>query len=519
MVRWVRPTLLPTAMSAIAVAWASAAPAQEFSGTAEGHGMATKVELIDSSRLGCGERTPLWTANSGGTQCAFDNATRGLRLSTRDDFEGGSIEAYATVAHGTSGAFTPDRLLVEPRSRSSETTNFVLAGIKASILNDRLKLTAEVARTDEIVDKLIDQDWALGDSTRSGGNSALIRVDATLADRPDLKVLVTGEYRSVSEGYTVGRSFDLSRYMALPGTRLSLSTKARIAKVGLRAGIEQSRTPFGTSSGHKAGADFNGISLTYRSREFRTAPIEGSTLLDSKTSAQTLSLDVDTALLATWLLPSLGELPWLIPETLYVSVGRGEADRRYETSADRYAKSSLGINGIWQTPVGETGLNYWRDTRTWLTGDERSRSSETFMVDHSIRRGNWRFGVDAMLTQSRGDGSNGFSNRSLSFGQSVAYSAKDGPELRISLGQDRGTMRLGDDSYVSADSYSRITASLDLSKYLQKRFERDDLRLTLDYRKVIDRSESEISFEEELIDRWVDGDRREGFLMSFGMKL
>jgi hypothetical protein len=72
---------------------------------------------------------------------------------------------------------------------------------------------------------------------------------------------------------------------------------------------------------------------------------------------------------------------------------------------------------------------------------------------------------------------------------------------------------------VSADSYSSITASLDLSKYLQKRFERDDLRLTFDYRKTVDSSEAEFSLYDELVDRWIDSDRREGFLMSFGMKL
>ena len=79
-------------------------------------------------------------------------------------------------------------------------------------------------------------------------------------------------------------------------------------------------------------------------------------------------------------------------------------------------------------------------------------------------------------------------------------------------------MRMADDSYVFADHYSQVTASLDLSRYLQKRFDRSDLRLTLDYRKAIQRSDSEAQFD-ELVERWVEGDRREGLLMSFGMKL
>jgi hypothetical protein len=54
---------------------------------------------------------------------------------------------------------------------------------------------------------------------------------------------------------------------------------------------------------------------------------------------------------------------------------------------------------------------------------------------------------------------------------------------------------------------------------LQTRFERSDLRLTLDYRKALTRSDVEMSLFDEMAERWIEGDRREGFLMSFGMKL
>jgi hypothetical protein len=228
---------------------------------------------------------------------------------------------------------------------------------------------------------------------------------------------------------------------------------------------------------------------------------------------------VDSGLVGAWLAPEVDKLPWLVPTTVYVSIGSGETESRFQASAERYARSSLGMDGNWETSFGETSLSYWRDTRTWLTGDARSRSSEAFVADHSIRRGNWRFGVDAMLTRSRGEGSFDSAQRDLSFGQSIAYSVKDGPEFQLHLGQDRSRMRLNENSYVSADRYSSITASLDLSKYLQKRFERDDLRLTFDYRKIVDRSEAEFTDYDELVDRWIDSDRREGFLMSFGMKL
>ena len=116
-------------------------------------------------------------------------------------------------------------------------------------------------------------------------------------------------------------------------------------------------------------------------------------------------------------------------------------------------------------------------------------------------------------------GSGGYGERSWSFGQSISYTRPNGPEFRLSLGQDRDRLWMSDASFASADSYSRVTASLDLSSYLQKRFERSDLRLTLDYRKSLARSDMEMNLFDEMVERWVEGDRREGFLMSFGMKL
>jgi hypothetical protein len=478
-----------------------------------------KVDLISSSRLGCGESMPLWTATTGGTQCSFDTATRGMRLTARHEAGRGWIEAYATVAHSTSGAFTPDRLLAAPQYRTGEATNFFIAGLKGAMLDDRLKLTAEIAQTDRVIDLLLNKDWALADSTSRRGTAMRGRLDATLVSRPGLKWTMAGEYRSVSDGYSVGRSLDLMQYTSLPGNRWTLSSNAQIGQLGLKAGIEQATSPFGTASVRKAGLDFQGIALDVRLRDSSAAPIQGSTLLDNRTQTRLVSMQVDTASLAAWALPGLDELPWLVPTDISVNIGSGETENRYQASTDRFRRSSLAIDGNWETPIGETGLSYWRDSRIGLTEGVYSSSSESIQIDHSIRRGNWRFGVDAALTRSRFGVGTSYDERNLSLGQSISYRAKDGPEFRLHMGQDRGSMHVSDESYVSDDSYSSITASLDLSRYLQKRFERDDLRLALDYRKTVDRSESEFSLYDELVDRWVDSQRREGFLMSFGMKL
>ena len=509
-----RTKVLGTAV--IAAGWASAASAQGLVPSAQPSDATFKVELIESSRLGCGERTAVPTVASG-SQCAFDSATRGARFSARHDLGAASLEAYGALATSTVGAFTPEQLLLAPRQRAHETANFFMLGVKGNALDGRLKFSAEFMSTQRLVDMLQARDWAASDVTSTTDSSASLRVDATLADRPGFKWSLTGEYRSAGDDFSIGRSLALFPYVAIPGSRLALSSKARIGQLGVSAGVEQTRTAFGQSATRKIAADWSGLSLGLRSRTSRASPWEASTLLASETRSETVNLDVDTAQLAAALLPDLESLPFLVPTNLNLSYRSAETGSEYQTGIQRYGRTSLGVDGSWETPIGETQLSYWRDRRTGLTDGVAGRLSETMQVSHAVRHGNWRFGMDASVSRMSAD--SGDSDRSLSFGQSVAYSAPDGPEFRLQLGQDRSAMRMHDDSFAMSDSTSSITASLDLSRYLQQRFERPDLRLTLDYRKAVDRSESEMNLYEETIDRWVDDDRREGFLVSFGMKL
>ena len=478
-----------------------------------------EVELFDSSRLGCGQGLAPWAPAAASQQCAFDTATRGASMVARYELGSGSIETYSTAARSVIGAFTPERLLQSPRQRASEVTDFFLVGAKASGLNGRLKLTAEFARTDSVVDALLERDWALANSSSRSGSSALLRVDATLADRPGVKWSLSGEYRAVSDEFSVGRSAMLLRHYAMPGSRLALSTKARIGRLGLNAGVDQLNTSFVRSLSSKAGVDYDGASLRFVTRVSSASGLPGTSLVDSQTRTQGAYLDVDTETVAVWLAPGIDRLPFFIPANVSLSFRTGETESRYQATTERYGRSSQGVDVSWETPVGETSLSYWRDTRTAFSSGTRSGSTETYQLYHAVRRGHWRFGFDASLSRSRYDGSGSYSDRSLSFGQSIAYSARNGPEFRLHLGQDRSAMRMLDDSYVSDDRYSQITASLDLSRYLQTRFERSDLRLTLDYRKMVDRTDGEFMLGEEIIDRWIDADRREGLLISFGMKL
>ena len=379
-----RLLLNSAAMGVLALAGGSAAQAADASLTPlDQQGAPAGVQLIDDSRLGCAPS--LAAASSTNIQCAFDTATRGARIVARQDWDKGSIEAYATVVRATAGAITPDRLLVSPRNRTTESTDFILAGFKGSAFDGRVKFTSEFANTKRVVDDLIRRDWTLADGSNSG-TSALLRVEAKLVDKPGIKWSMTGEMRSTSEDYAVGRFNALERYAAMPGTRLALSSKARVGEIGLSAGLEQLRTPYGESASRKAGIDLYGVSVRAVSRDSSASPLEGSSLLGSSTHSTSAYVDLDTGMLAMNLLPGLGELPFLIPTMVNFNYRSGETENRLATIDERFGRSSLGIDGTWETPIGETILSYWQDSRTGITAGSQSRSSETMRFAAVCRR-------------------------------------------------------------------------------------------------------------------------------------
>lgn len=475
------------------------------------------VQLIDKSRLGCGEGMAPWANLNGDGRCAFDSTTRGARITERHEFDGGEIIAYATVARSVSGYWTPEQLLTPEGHRESSDTNFFLVGFKGQAFDNRLKLTTELSWTDSVVARIRETDWRPQDESLHG-SSARVRMDLKLVDSPQASWSVSGEYRAVSDEYVAPRSQALMQAGAIPGSKLALATTGRIGTIRLSAALDQVGGPFGSSLTRRADIDVNGIFLRLSQRRSHLEDFNGMAF-DSRTRSRGANLDLDLDQIAMSLLPALGERPHFMPSTLSLSYRESETESRSLATSNRYRRASLGVDALWDTPLGETSLNYWQDRKTGLSEGALSSRSSSIQLGHSFRRGNWRFGADAALSRYESDGVGTSRERSFSFGQSIAYSTPGGPEFRLSMSQDRGQTQTGGDAYLSDDRYSTITASLDLSRYLQERFERPDLRLTLDYRKAAERSGGEMFLEDELIDRWVEGDHREGFLISFGLKL
>ena len=63
-----------------------------------------------------------------------------------------------------------------------------------------------------------------------------------------------------------------------------------------------------------------------------------------------------------------------------------------------------------------------------------------------------------------------------------------------------------------------IGASLDLTAWLRKRLDRSDIHLRLDYRHRFEANTEEFEFIDDVLEQYRDRNRRQGILLTYGMR-
>lgn len=472
-----------------------------------GAGGAAATELRPASTC---DTKPLTSGD--GTRCVTDDHGTTLGFRASQPLAIGTIETFATFSGQATNAFTPERLIASDARRIGTANRVMIGGMKARLLDDRLTLTSQFGWSDYI-------DRSAPRADVQGGSARMIRADFKLVDSVTLRWSVAGEMSDVSDNFFLGQAIGEGASLALPGRRLALSTALGWKRVRLTAAHDDYRSRFGAFATTRVGVSRNGVSLGLKSTEGTIRTDAASVLLSGRTDSRSVTLEVDL----TTLTPTLAmndRLPAaLLPKYLLVGWRGGASESAFATSIERFTRSGIELYGTWETPLGETGLGYWRERRIGATAALGRRDEQVVQLSHLVRKGNWRFGVDAMVADSRSTRGSGLADRTVAIGGSIAYEVARGPRLMLQLSDDRGRMAADDDSFLTARRGQQISASLDLTDYLRRRFERDDLKLKVDYRKQLDRSTTEVGAFQQLIDRWTDGQSGEGLLVSFGMKL
>lgn len=456
-------------------------------------------------------------ASDDSAPCLPGERSYALSVTSERASDRGKFETYVSIAN--SGAeLSPDRLLLRPEQLLANKGRVILAGIKGSLWDDRLSLTTEMGWSERRVAQYQSTDWPVVGKDAERGSASLIRVEAKLIDAPRLLWSMTGELSDVSDDFFLGEAGTLRPMVALPGRRMAVSSALKWGGRRFSAGLDRYQNRFGTFSAGRFGINLNGISVRLRENHGSLRPASESPLLEGRTGSRSVMLEIEPASLLPTLAGGDGVADMVLPETVTLNWRTGWSETRFADSTERYDRRGLEANGSWETPLGETTIGYWSDRRVGATAALGISQDRQIQLSHVIRRGDWSVGIDAVSSKyssSRGDG---FSDRSFSLGGMISYNRPNGPQMQIRLGRDQSRSGNDDESFMSSQRFSSVTASLDLTQYVRHHFDRDDLRLTIDYRRRIESSEMVETFNYAL-DRWSENERREGLLVSFGMKL
>ena len=456
-------------------------------------------------------------ASDGSASCLPGERTYALNLTSERASNLGKFETYVSIANSGTD-LTPDRLLLRPDQLLANRGRVILTGIKGSFWDDRIKLTTEMGWSEHRGAQLGPAHWPMIGRDADNGTARLIRLDAKLVDAPRLQWSISSELSDVSDDFFLGDAATLRPMVALPGRRVAVSSALKWGGTRFSAGLDRYENRFGTFSAGRFGISLNGISLRLRENGSSLTPASDSPLLDGRTSGRSVTLEFEPASLLPALAGGDGVAAMLLPETVMINWRTGRSEMRFADSTERYERRGLEANGTWETPLGETTSGYWSDRRVGATAALGISQDRQIQLSHVIRRGDWSVGFDAVSSEyssSRGDG---FSDRSFSLGGMISYTRPNGPQMQIRLGRDQSRSSRDDQSFMSSQRFSSVTASLDLTQYIRRHFDRDDLRLTIDYRRRLETSEVVESFD-DVPDLWSENERREGLLVSFGMKL
>ena len=480
------------------------------------HAVTAKFEQVTMFAAQCGLTLPL-QGRASSLSCPFEDSDLGLKLATKF----GQTQAYTSFAFGTTSPWTPQRQLTPYRAGLREQNSAALLGLSQGLFDNRLWLTAELALTDSRERMLFDSPLQPRSGRSLAGSSRLVRAEAKLLDAPRIKWTLKAEYSQVSDNFAMNQAtMVLGQSIALPGRRIALSNTLKLGPTRFVASYDDYRSFFGTGVARRLGMNSNGVSLTVKSNSFEYQPTRGGPfeMPVSKSGQTQVSLDFDIASLSPGLAAPFKALGPLAPQSLSLNWRKGWSETVYAGIADRYGRSGWDASATWETPIGETTLDYSLDRRRNVASPGIVKTSKTFQLSHMIRWNGWRLGADAMLSKYSASGARGLNENGWSIGQTLAYSRANGPEFRMRIGQDRDRMQSNGDLYSSNTSGLNVTATLDLTRYLRKRFERDDLHLKLEFRKRMDSSDETYALLEDIFERKFERSNRSVFLLSAGMK-
>lgn len=463
----------------------------------------------------CSIALPITEPGPGPLGCAFGNTAVGMNYSFRQEAEGHKIVIRALAARQSDGALSLDRLMFDQNPGMAEESS--LTGFVADIdlFDGRIQLDSTWAWSNRWLSQQAASTLFLDRMQRGRGTAQSHKITVVPIDRSGLRWSLTADYARADDDYFTGRLSSKLQISAFAGSRFGIASSLSVDKWRLKASVARQNSLFARTETRKLKVSRGGISVNIADQFSETSPTVDYPYLPLAQSAKKsvgLEFDLNTILPTLAIDSSFPAI--LIPK--YSTITFEERSTSLIEIGLEYRRRSFDIMGMWDSELGDTFVNYRVDRKRPLVGASRPSDDAMLYVSHSVRRGNWRFGLDTTTTSSRSGAE--FSD-SMSLGGSVRYSRSKGPDFQLRVGRDNSAYDLGPGAISSRDTGLQISAMLDMTQWLRNRFERDDMHLTFEYRHRMRENQFDFELLEGLIESERDRLARHGFLMSFGMKL
>jgi len=328
-------------------------------------------------------------------------------------------------------------------------------------------------------------------SSAREGSARWHRAEAKLFDADDFKWSVKGDMSIVDDGY-VGNaaSKPAGATATMRGERQNLSTQLAAFGTTVSASVEHLGHHMFVRDVTRVQVEFDGLATTVYAKEIQRGSHIDRTQWTSRTAVTGVSFDITPQLLAPdWagtsaFVPTLVSLSWdggtaVTPD----GAGSAEAIQNFEALA------------MWTTALGDTTALYssGRQGRE-ITGLGYAGDSERmFDITQSFKTGNWRFSAGASASEmGNSTVADGYGDDAVSGRFSLRYAPARGPQFEASLGRHHNAFEMESIELALNSRATTLQASLDLSDVVQRRLERDGVRVRFDYRHRL--SLSEISY-------------------------
>lgn len=412
--------------------------------------------------------------------CPFSDFSTGFGVTTRLE----AVESRVFLSRRTRSPWTPSSLLTRAPSGWTDESSAALLGFSFDLLNGTVKIGSDVALAQTWQAPLAVSDFGPLKRASRHSDARWHRIEGKLIDRPGLSWVMTAEHAKVGEDFPLEQGFLLQRSSVMPGSRLNLSSVVKWNGRRISLSSDAFDSSYGQSRSRRLGFSTNGWTLNVSAKEFELRQSSNLGFPDMRNDSVSLLVSLDVSSASSGLLAKAGQSP-LFPRSLSLLFRQGQDQYARPAGLERYDRRSFNIDATWETPLGDTTVGYSQDHRIGLAEGSGDRTVATYQLEHTIRRGGWRLGGDVASTTSRDASRRGSQDSSVMLGGTLAYQRQDGPEFQFRIGHDRNRLSLNDRSYLSSDQGLQISAALDLSRYLQKRFDRKDLRLRFEYRRSL----------------------------------